>query len=447
MNSLACIIKQARDYCGTLSPAKLVFGGYLFYVLSGWLLLCLPFMQKGPGVKALDNLFVATSAMSTTGLSTVSVWDCYNFLGQLVVLGLIQLGGIGYMTLGSFVILSRKSGLSEIRSRVGAMVFSLPVGFDLAHFIRGVIGFTFAIELLGTMVLYPIFLSVGAPCPLWNAVFHSVSAFCTAGFSLFNNSFESYATHFWLNSAIAVLSYLGAIGFIVCLDFWRMVRGEVEHITLTSKIILYVTFWMTLCGTLLIFLGEPLIAGMPADERLLAAFFQAMSAMTTVGFNTVGIGTLSKASLLVIIVLMVIGASPSGTGGGLKSTTLSAILGVIRSAIRGEHDVRFWGKVVPLERIWTAVASLGMYLGVLVIGTYLLELTETSGFEKNLFEASSALGTVGLSMGITSTLTNMGKLIVIFLMFCGRLGPLTLGVALYFPKGLMSEVSDSDVAL
>jgi trk system potassium uptake protein TrkH len=418
--------------------------------MVGWILLCIPFLQKGPGAGALDNLFIATSAVSTTGLATVSIADSYNFLGQFVVLLLIQFGGIGYMTFGSFVILSRKSGLSMVRSGIGETLFSLPAGFRIDKFIRSVIEFTVLLELAGTIALYFIFRHAGIEHPLWNGLFHSVSAFCTAGFSLFNTSLEGLADNFWLNAVVAILSYIGAVGFIVCVDFWRKWRGKAKTITLTSRIILWSTVWLTLGGTALLFLTEPSIRPQPADQRLLAAFFQTMTSMTTVGFNTISIAQMSKASLLLVVVLMLIGASPSGTGGGLKSTTVSAVFGLMRSALRGDTEVRFWNRVIPTERIWTACAGLGFYLFSLVIGMYLLELTETASFETILFESVSALGTVGLSMGLTAALTNLGKLIVIMLMFCGRLGPLTFGIAIFFRKGLLPAAhdgTDSDLAI
>ncbi|MCG3178816.1 MAG: Potassium/sodium uptake protein NtpJ [Phycisphaerae bacterium] len=438
---------RAKEFLRDVHPAKLAFLGYLSYIVIGWVILCVPWLQKGPGVGALDNLFISTSAVSTTGLATVSIADRYSFAGQVVVLTLIQLGGIGYMTLGSFVILSRRTDLSEVRSGIGRTVFSLPASFRVDKFIRSVIKFTLVIELAGAVALYFIFRRAGAPDAVWSAIFHSVSAFCTAGFSLYNDSFLAYAGNFWLVAVIAVLSYLGAIGFIVFVDYWRLFRGKISEVTLTSRIILRMTLWLTVGGTLLLFISEPSIQGKPIDERLMAAFFQAMTAMTTVGFNTVSIAALSKASLLLIVVLMVIGASPSGTGGGLKTTSFSAIIGVMRSAITGHGEVRFWGRPVPIERIWTAVAGLGFYISALVIGTYLLEITEPSNFLDNLFEAASALGTVGLSMGITPTLTNMGKLILILLMFCGRLGPLTFGIALFFRKGLQPTALDNDLAV
>jgi len=430
-----------------LHPAKLVFLGYLSYVLVGWAVLCLPSAQKGPGVSPLDNIFVATSALSTTGLATVSVSDSYNWFGQTVVMILIQLGGVGYMTLGSFLILARKTELSPVRTAIGQTVFSLPASFHLGEFIQGVIYFTLAIEAAGAAALYFVFRAAGVETPLWSAVFHSVSAFCTAGFGLYNDNFERFAGNFWLNAIIAALSYLGAMGFIVCLDVYRVVRGKSAGMTLTSKIILTATLWMAVIGTGLLFIDEPSIRDLSPENRLLAAFFQCMSAMTTVGFNSISIAGLSKASVLLLVVLMVIGSSPSGTGGGVKVTTISAMMGVMRSAIRGEKEVRFWDRAIPYERVTLAFASLGFYLTAFVIGVYLLELTESTPFDKNLFEVASALGTVGLSMGITATLSVLGKVIITLMMFCGRVGPLTLGSAILGRVLSRPAVQDRDIAI
>lgn len=446
MRRFARLMESVKRAIVAMHPAKAALLGYLSYILFGWLFLCVPLLQKGGGVRVLDNLFIATSAVSTTGLVTVSVANSYSLAGQLLILLLIQLGGIGYMTCGSFLVLCRKADLSQVRSEVGKTVFSLPASFRIDKFIRSVVRFTLVIETIGAVALYCVFRRAGAPDPAWSAVFHSVSAFCTAGFSLYDNSFESFAGDFWLNAVISTLSYLGAIGFIVCVDVWRKLRGRTRAITLTSKIILATTFWLTVAGTLLLFVTEPSIRDKAPDERFLAAFFQTMTSMTTVGFNTIGVAALSKASLLLVVVLMVIGASPSGTGGGLKSTTFSAIVGVMRSVLRGQQHVTFWGRAVPPERVWTAVASLGFYLTALVLGTYLLEMAEKSSFAENLFEAASALGTVGLSMGITPTLTNLGKIIVIVLMFCGRVGPLTFGMAIFF-RGRSALPEDGDLAV
>lgn len=436
-----------KRFLREMHPSKWVLIGYASYIVIGWFLLCLPFSQKGPGASELDHLFTAASAVSTTGLTTISLSDNYTFFGQLIILSLIQLGGIGYMTLGSFVILASRRELSRERTEISRTVFSLPESFHLAHFIRGVVLFTLFIEAAGAVLLFIILQSAGQPNVLWSAVFHSVSAFCTAGFSLYNTSFEGFADNFWLNAVIAALSFFGAIGFIVFMDYWNMATGRVKSITLTSKIILWMTFWMVCAGTLLLFLGEPSLQSRPPDERILASFFQAMTSMTTVGFNTVGVSGLSKASILLLIIFMVIGSSPSGTGGGIKSTTVSALVGVMRSAVRGEREVRFWNRPIPLERVWTAVGSVGFYLSTLIVGTYLLEMTETSSFDQNFFEAASALGTVGLSMGITASLSVIGKIIVILLMFFGRLGPLTFGIALFGGGREVSEKGENDLAV
>lgn len=431
-------------------PAKVVLIGYLAYLFAGWLLLCLPWMQHAPGVSMLDNLFTAVSAMSTTGLVTVSIGNRYTPAGQIVVMLLIQLGGVGYMTFGSFVMLMRGDSLTLTRRKVGGSVFALPGGFPLDAFIRNVILFTFAAETIGAIAMHAMFRDAGMPDAAWSAVFHSVSAFCTAGFSLYDDSFVRFADHPGFTVVIGALSYLGAIGFIVSMDAWRLVTRQSAAMTLTSRIILWSTLWLSLGGTLLIFLGEPSIAGMPAKERWLAAFFQAMTALTTVGFNTIAIGEMSKASLFLLILLMVVGASPSGTGGGVKSTTVSAVFGVMRSALRGEEQVRFWGQAVPPARVWLATANLGFYLFILVVGTYLLELTQSTPVSSNAFEAASALGTVGLSMGITASLTMTGKWIVICLMYLGRVGPLTFGMALFFrpvPAQDADITKESDLAV
>ena len=433
-------------FLGGLSPVRYVTLGYLAYALIGWLLLCLPIAQTNP-IAWLDNIFTSVSALSTTGLTTTSTARGYTFFGQLVILLLIQVGGIGYMTFGSFVVLSKTGSLPERRRDVARTVFCIPSDVHIDHLVRSVIVFTIIIEALGTVALYFAFLGAGVATPLWTSVFHSVSAFCTAGFSLYDSSLETHRSDFWINTILAVLSYLGAIGFIVCLDVWRRVTCRSSHITLTSKIIVGSTFWLSVIGVLLFFVCEPSIRGFDANDRLMAAVFQVMAALTTVGFNSIPISQLSQASLFLMILLMVIGASPSGTGGGLKTTTFTAILGVMRSAMKGTDQVYFWGKQIPPPRVWLAMASLGFYSAALIIGCYLLSLSETFDFEALLFEAASALGTVGLSTGITPQLTQIGKTLIIVLMFIGRVGPLAFGLSLFCGNCKPAVAGQEDLAI
>ncbi|MBN3039494.1 MAG: potassium transporter KtrB [Candidatus Omnitrophica bacterium] len=426
-------------------PVRLVVLGYLSYIIIGFILLCSPFTHKNV-VHPLDNLFIATSAVSTTGLTTVTVSNDYNFWGQLVILVLMQLGGIGYMTFSSFVILSSKKYLDDRSKNIAQVVFSIPRNFKIEKFILSVISFSAVVEILGTIGLFFVFRQAGVENSFWNAIFHSVSAFCTAGFSLFPDSFEGFADNFGLNAIISILSILGAMGFIVCVDVWRLIRGKEKHVTLTTKVILSITFWLLLIGSILMFLTE-IYGGAVSENRILYSFFQTMTALTTVGFNTVTVSTMSKSAILLICILMIIGASPSGTGGGLKTTTFSAIWGLMKSAIKGNRSVRILGATVPDDRVRTAVATLSFYISALLIGTYMLTLTEKGAFINVFFEAASALGTVGLSMGITNTLSILGKLVIILMMYIGRVGPLTFGMAFYVKPELIFDNEKTDLAI
>jgi trk system potassium uptake protein TrkH len=436
MKRIKKYVEEIVSFLCNIHPVRNVVLGYLMYIVIGWMLLSLPISQRqGCVAGGLDHLFISTSAISTTGLVTVSVSGNYNFLGQLIIMVLIQLGGIGYMTFSSFVILAQNKTLSKTRLDVANVVFSLPESFKIYKFVKSVIAFTLITEFFGAAILYFIFRNTGVENAVWSAIFHSVSSFCTAGFGLYDNSFENFYGHFWINMVIAILSYLGAVGFIVFVDVWRKLRGKIDRVTLTTKIILWTTFYLSIIGTILFFITEPSIRNLSLENRLLASFFQTMAAMTTVGFNTIPIGAVSRASLLLIITLMVIGASPAGTGGGLKSTTFSALWGLSKSALKGQKDVSFWGRIIPEQRVRLACACFCFYIAFLLVGTYFLCLTDsTIDFEKLLFEAASALGTVGLSTGITSSLSAMSKIILTGLMYAGRIGPLTFGLALFVDR-------------
>ena len=415
----------------TVQPVRLILLGYLACIVAAWVLLSLPWAQAVGGVSALDHLFIATSAVSTTGLATVSPPGSYSLFGELVILVAIQVGGVGYMSLGSFIVLSRGRRMSKTRARLFAADLSMPQSFRLDEFVRGIVIYTLAAETLGALALWALFANAGVDGALYQAIFHSVSAFCTAGFSLFDDSLVGFADDVGVNAVVATLAYLGAVGFIVAVDGWRVVSGQQARLTVTSRIILRLTLLLTLLGTLVLFVVDGADLGAAPATRWLAAFFQAMTAMTTVGFNTVDVGGLSQGALFVVILLMIVGASPSGTGGGLKTTTLSAVFAVARSVLRGEREVTWRGRRIPTDRVLAAVASLAFYGAVLTLGLLALTLTESEPFLTLAFEAASALGTVGLSMGATGALTPLGKLAVIALMFAGRLGPLSFGSALF----------------
>lgn len=436
------IYRSIRAILEEAHPPKLLLLGYGVYVLVGWLLLLLPICHT-KAVSILDNLFIATSAVSTTGLVTVTIGEVYSFLGQLVILSLIQLGGIGYSTLASFVVLSATRKLSRFQEQVSLHNFPLPKGFVVPEFLRHVVVYTFVCEAIGAVVLSLLFKAAGETHYIWDGIFHSISAFCTAGFSVFPTGLVQYATNYPLNITISILSILGGVGFIVWLDLFKRIMGQKNHTTFTTRIILSVTFWSLLIGTVLFFLTNPFPENFTFGQQVLSAFFQTMTSSTTAGFNTLPIGGLSFSAITLLLFLMAFGASPSGTGGGLKSTTFTALLGLVKSTLRSEaDDVSFWGHTIPASRMRIASSTFAYYIFVLVTALFTLTVLEDLPFLPLLFEASSALSTVGLSMGITSSLSEWGKSFIIFCMLMGRVGILTFSVAFLVQKHTKHKPED-----
>jgi trk system potassium uptake protein TrkH len=403
--------------------------GYLGYMLAGWAALSLPAAQEVP-VRWIDTLFIAVSAVSTTGLVTVDPGGSFTPFGEAVILVLMQAGGLGYMTIGSFAYLSFQNRLTSVRARGARAAFGLPATLNVAQFLRAVVLYTAAVQAVGALALWPLFAQAGVADPLWMAAFHAVSAFCTAGFSLFATGFEPFVANPGIVAVISTLSVLGALGFLIVVDALQRGLGQERLVGFSSRVILVVSAVLIALGALALAFLEPSIAGRPGVERWLAAFFQAMTAATTVGFNTVPIGAVGGVAVMVFVVLMVIGASPAGTGGGLKTTTFAVLFAEMRAVLRQRPDVVLMGRILPPERVRMASAALTYYLAVLSVAVTVLLVTESGArFDVVLFEAVSALSTVGLSMGLTGGLTDPGKLVVTVLMYAGRVGILTFGIA------------------
>jgi len=401
--------------------------GYTSYILITFALLCLPICRDVSDVPLIDIFFTALACISTSGLQTVNFADTYSIFGQIIVLLGIQVAGLGYMTLGSLVILASKGHLSKSRLKIGQAVLAMPESFEPHRFLKHIAVFTFSVELIGALILWLCFLQAGTPNPLWAAIFHSIAAFCTAGISIFPNNLEQFADNAAVSLTIATLCLLGGIGFIVMDDLYRSIKQERLQATLTTKIILAATFGSVLIGTVFLFF-DPHLAEFSLEKRFLAALMQTVSAITTSGFNTIPISGLASATLVIVIGLMLLGASPSGTGGGLKSTTWSAAFATILSFFQGRDRITFFGCTVPPSRTTAAFAAITLYLLTFAFGTYCLLLVETHPFESVVFEVASALGTVGLSYGLTPKLTFGGKIVIMLLMYIGRLGVLSLAL-------------------
>lgn len=422
---------------------QLVFG-YLSYVVAGTLLLCLPFMTA-EHVGVLDHLFSATSAVSTTGLATVDVSAVYTFWGKLVILLLIQLGGLGYMTISSFVMLSLTRHFTIIKRGILNAEFTMPGNINVKNLVISVVGFTALFETLGIVLLYYQFRGYGIDEPMWAAVFHSISSFCTAGFSTFPDSLMQFKSDWGINLVVMALSYAGAMGFIVMYDFWKKLTSRGYQITFTTKVIVVVTAVLTTLATLQMFLFEESFADYAWSDRLLFSLFQTVSALTTVGFNTVNIGLLMPITLMSLTMIMYFGASPSGTGGGLKTTTLSATVAFVQSKLGFHRNVTLCGRILPTYRVDTALATFVLYTTIVFLGSYVLTATEKFDYLSLLFESVSALGTVGISTGITPELSSAGKCVLIVLMYIGRVGVLTLGYSmLYRMKQRTKQIYKND---
>ncbi|MGD1856574.1 MAG: TrkH family potassium uptake protein [Leptolyngbyaceae cyanobacterium] len=299
---------------------------------------------------------------------------------------------------------------------------------------RHTIIFTVLVEIAGIFLLTPLFRAQGVENSLWAAVFHTVSAFCTAGFSIFPNSLEDFRNDFWINAVISILSMLGAVGFLVASDVWQSLVKRRRSMTLTTKVILSFTSFFLIAGFLLLLFFDTSMQDLPMGERILSAWFQAMTALTTVGFNTHPIGSLGNFAILLTLALMIVGASPSGTGGGIKTTSISAALGSMWSSLRGSNSTAYMGRRIPEERVTAAFSAIVFYILVFLIGSGFLLVFQEQVFEDLIFEAASALGTVGLSRGITGDLTLAGKWIIIAMMYVGRIGPLSFGMALLYNR-------------
>ena len=421
------------------SSILLLIQGYLMLTFLCLIFLMLPFSRK-VDISLVNQLFLSTSIVSTTGLSPINFGASLTMFGQIIALLFIQLGGIGYMALSSFIILKDSPRLPKLSVALLRLEFNLPTRYPLISFIYSVFIFTILIELIGAIFLFIGFKEAGVDNPIWSAIFHSVSAFCTAGFSLYGDSMTSFQDIPMVSITILVLSILGSVGFIVLLDVWLKIIGRRKQITLTSKIILISTVSYIMVGTILLFISDGVLLA-EGVKGFRASLFQMISAHTTVGFNSYPIENIKQGGLFVMIIIMIIGASPAGTGGGIKTTSVTAMFGLLFSILKQRRHITFFGKEIPAQKIYIAVSSTVLYTFILIIGTWIsIQIDgDRIAFEKLLFECASALSTVGISAGITSELSSANKIIISFLMFIGRLGVMTFGFALISKSPILRD--------
>ena len=425
-----------KKWHNKLTATRTIAIGFLGIILAGTVLLALPIASAdGKAVDLLTALFTATSATCVTGLVVVDTYSGWAAFGKTVLLTLIQIGGLGFMTIGVFVavLMKKNIGLKE-RGILQESMNMLQIG-GIVRLVKKITIGTFLIEGVGAVLLSIRFIpQMGWIRGIGNGIFHSISAFCNAGFDLMGKTEEysslvSYSGDVLVNITIMALIVTGGIGFLVWDDLQKKKLRFKEYL-LHTKIVLVVTASLLFGGALLIYLFERnhLMADMGAGEKVLTSLFASVTARTA-GFNTIDVGGMSASSKLVTIVLMFIGGSPGSTAGGIKTTTFAVMLIFVWANLRNSHGSNIFGRRLEEEEIRKASIVVTINLLLAVAAAVILCGMQSFPMEDVLLEVFSAIGTVGMSSGITRQLNTVARVIIIFLMYCGRIGSMTFALS------------------
>ena len=408
---------------------QVIILGFFSVILLGSLLLMLPISTRdGHGASFADGLFTATSAVCVTGLVVRDTATYWSEFGQAVILTLIQIGGMGVVTIAVAIAVAsgRKIGLMQ-RSTMQEAISAHQVG-GIVRLTKFILKTSISIELLGALLLAPVFCKdFGIFKGLWYSVFHSISAFCNAGFDLIGirepfSSLTSYASNPIVNFTIMALIITGGLGFVTWADI-RKNKFHFRKYNMQSKVILTVTAGLLIFPAIYFFFCE--FSNLPIGERILSSLFQSVTPRTA-GFNTADLTLLTETGLMIMIILMLIGGSPGSTAGGMKTTTVAVLFSSALAVFRKQDSAHFFSRRIPDNAVKNAATILMMYLTLFLGGGMVISYIEKVPLMSTLFETSSAIGTVGLSLGLTPSLGMVSKAILILLMFFGRVGGLTL---------------------
>lgn len=425
-----------KKWHSKLTATRTIAVGFLGIILAGTVLLMLPIASAdGKPAGLLTALFTATSATCVTGLVVVDTYSGWSVFGKAVLLALIQIGGLGFMTVGVFVavLMKKNIGLKE-RGILQESMNTLQIG-GIVRLVRKITIGTLVIEGAGAVLLAARFVpQMGWIEGICNGIFHSISAFCNAGFDLMGKTEEysslvSYSGDFLVNITVMALIIIGGIGFLVWDDLQKKKLRFKEYL-LHTKIVLVVTAVLIFGGAFLIYLFEKenLMADMGAGEKILTSLFASVTARTA-GFNTIDVGGMSASSKLVTVVLMFIGGSPGSTAGGIKTTTFAVMLIFVWANLRGSHGSNIFGRRLEEEEIRKASIVVTINLLLVVAAAVILCGMQSLPMEDILLEVFSAIGTVGMSSGITRQLNVVSKIVIILLMYCGRIGSMTFALS------------------
>lgn len=430
-----------------LTHLQIIALGYFCIIVVGTLLLMLPVSSRdGQAASPITALFTSVSASCVTGLIVQDTATYWSVLGQIIIILLIQIGGLGYMTIATFFyrLIIKKRGLRE--KVIMAESINTTRMNDFSSLIKHIVLGTAVIEISGAILLSVRFIPMfGLVKGIYYSIFHSISAFCNAGFDLFG-SLEPYSslTYFYddalVTLTVSALIILGGLGFLVWDDISQK-RLRIKRCRLHTKIVVCTTFALLVGGTLLFFIFEQnaTAENMSLKDQLLTAFFNAVTPRTA-GFNSVDTASLSEGSKLLTVLLMFIGGSSGSTAGGIKTTTVFVLIAFAVSSIRGRDDILSFNRRINSDILKKALLITVINLSLALFGTFVICTTQPVLLTDALFEAFSAIGTVGMTTGITRSLNTVSKIVLIFLMYCGRVGSISFASAL-FEKRIKTSVS------
>ena len=434
------IVKRVSNIVNKMEPTQIMVIGFAIVILIGAILLSMPIStQNGESIGFLDALFTSTSAVCVTGLIAVDTSTYWSFFGQLIIITLIQIGGLGFMTVTTLfsLIIKKRINLKE-RLLIQESLNQIDLS-GLVKLTRYILLTTFFIEGTGALLLSTVFIpQFGILNGIWYSIFHAISAFCNAGFDLMGvvsgpfSSLTYYVNNFTITITISLLIILGGIGFPVILDVIR--NKKLSKLTIHSKVVLFSTIVLIAFGMLFILLLEynnPNTLGkLGFGGKILASLFQSIT-IRTAGFNTIDLAAMRESSIFVMIILMFIGASPASTGGGIKTTTIATLILTVKSFILEKQDIEVCKRRISET---TVKKSLGIFLigiTIVVMGTLIISITDPDfSLLEVEFEVVSAIATVGLSIGGSPNLSVLGKIFIMLFMFMGRVGSLNILMAL-----------------
>jgi len=416
----------------TENPAFVLAIGFLILITIGGLILSTPFVtQSGHRTGIIDSFFIAASASCVTGLSPVNTVEHWNFMGQLVIILLIQIGGLGIMTIASLIplLLRKKIG---IRSRI---ILKEQLNAEstegMIRLFRYVLAFTLIVESIGAILLSFRFIpSYGMKTGIWYSIFHSISAFCNAGFDTLGDSLYPLRSDYLVNITIMALIVIGGLGFMVTSELYY--KRSLKNLSTHTKLVLMTTIFLIVIGALAFFIIESGDGGVLKKESLgagiLESFFQSVSARTA-GFYSVELGKIKESTALVLIILMFIGGSPGSTAGGVKTTTFAILFLATASVIKNEKEPVIFKRRISDQSIKKALSIVFISIFIVLIVSFFISLIDGFNFIDILYETVSALATVGATRGITPELSKVAKILIGFCMYLGRIGPMTMAFA------------------